>query len=761
MNMNKFSITLIAGALAAFMAATAPAQMISTQYAKKLVLADASASLVPLTLRAPAALTGAYSLTFPNAAPTSNGYLLSSATDGTLSWVDPTSYAFLTGVSHGATLTGAGTSGSPLDINLGNTNSWTAVQSFLANNAQGNVFVAAINAAASTINAVSVGIGLTDAQVSDNLTISGGTINNTPIGTTTASTGRFTTITGTSLPASSSSTDIVTSNGGDLETRTATTNATANTIVLRDNSGNFSAGTITAFLNGNVNGNINGNAVGFSGSLAGDVTGTQAATAVSLVGGSSATNVHSAELLANAATNLNTASTIVKRDGSGNFSAGTITAALSGNATTATTATNFSGSLSGNVTGTQGATVVASVGGSTAATVHSAELLANAATNANTASTIVKRDASGDFSAGTLTLAGITTPATGPGSSLNIQPATATSGASGNITITAGATTSGGGGQVSIQGGNATTSGQGGAVVIQSGSTASGNGNTLSITAGSASASASGNGGTVGIRGGVSSATSGNGGGVSLTGENAQTSGNGGSITITAGNANGTNKNGGNVSISVGNSTGSGTQGSMTLTGGNFAFQTAGAQLSFKSSNNTGVSTFQAGAQGTNNFNYTLPTSTPSVGNILTTTAVSGSSVTLGWSGTVEITSNSSGTPNANTIYKDNMINAWANVPAAGTSAIADFGITSYTHPANGTYNFTIDNALATNTHGAIQVTIQDANTATAIMFADAQWTSASSFTVHTWTLTWGGNFTGSGPALTNHAFFVTVVQGQ
>ena len=35
------------------------------------------------------------------------------------------------------------------------------------------------------------------------------------------------------------------------------------------------------------------------------------------------------------ATNSNTANTIVKRDASGNFSAGTITAALSGNATTA------------------------------------------------------------------------------------------------------------------------------------------------------------------------------------------------------------------------------------------------------------------------------------------------------------------------------------------------------------------------------------------------------------------------------------------
>lgn len=61
---------------------------------------------------------------------------------------------------------------------------------------------------------------------------------------------------------------------------------------------------------------------------------------------------------ATTATNLNTINTIVARDGSGNFSAGTITAALSGNATTATTATNFSGSLAGDVTGTQAATAI-------------------------------------------------------------------------------------------------------------------------------------------------------------------------------------------------------------------------------------------------------------------------------------------------------------------------------------------------------------------------------------------------------------------
>lgn len=43
------------------------------------------------------------------------------------------------------------------------------------------------------------------------------------------------------------------------------------------------------------------------------------------------------------ATNANTANMIVKRDASGNFSAGTITASLSGNATTATTATTTTG----------------------------------------------------------------------------------------------------------------------------------------------------------------------------------------------------------------------------------------------------------------------------------------------------------------------------------------------------------------------------------------------------------------------------------
>jgi hypothetical protein len=89
--------------------------------------------------------------------------------------------------------------------------------------------------------------------------------------------------------------------------------------------------------------------------------------------------------LGSTATSANTPSAIVRRDASGNFSAGTITANLNGNATSATA---FSGSLAGEVTGTQAATVVSN------------------AVATNTANRIVRRDGSGNFAAGTITLGG-------------------------------------------------------------------------------------------------------------------------------------------------------------------------------------------------------------------------------------------------------------------------------------------------------------------------------------------------------------------
>lgn len=94
--------------------------------------------------------------------------------------------------------------------------------------------------------------------------------------------------------------------------------------------------------------------------------------------------------------------TIVQRDGSNNFSAGTITAttfsgALSGNATTATTATTANALANADATGQSAITAINSA---TALTINVARV--NAA-SANTASTIVARDPSGNFSAGTIT----------------------------------------------------------------------------------------------------------------------------------------------------------------------------------------------------------------------------------------------------------------------------------------------------------------------------------------------------------------------
>jgi formylglycine-generating enzyme required for sulfatase activity len=90
--------------------------------------------------------------------------------------------------------------------------------------------------------------------------------------------------------------------------------------------GGTTTGTFGGPLTGNVTGNVSGSAASFTGPLAGDVTGTQGATVVASVGGVTAANVASGANLANAATTANTPNTLVKRDASGNLSAGTVTA---------------------------------------------------------------------------------------------------------------------------------------------------------------------------------------------------------------------------------------------------------------------------------------------------------------------------------------------------------------------------------------------------------------------------------------------------
>jgi formylglycine-generating enzyme required for sulfatase activity len=237
---------------------------------------------------------------------------------------------------------------------------------------------------------------------------------------------------------------------------TANSANTPSTLVKRDAGGNFSAGTITASLAGNATSATTAN--GFSGSLVGDVTGPQGATVVGSVGGQSAANVASGAQAVNAATTANTPSTLVKRDASGNFSAGTITASLAGNATSATTANGFSGSLAGDVAGTQAATVIGSVGGQSAANVASGAQAVNAATSAATPNAIVQRDATGSFAATNITVSGILT---GNGAGLTNLNATNLSGklpaaqlsgtvansqlANNSITVTSGTGLNGGG----------------------------------------------------------------------------------------------------------------------------------------------------------------------------------------------------------------------------------------------------------------------------------------------------------------------------
>ena len=237
--------------------------------------------------------------------------------------------------------------------------------------------------------------------------------------------------------------------GTGLNLSPATTFNISNTGVSANTYGSASAvpvfavnaqGQLTSVTNTNIaiNGSaVSGNITGSAGSVANALTLGTYLTGTSFNGSAAVTATVDA-------TSANTASKVVARDSSGDFSAGTITAALSGNATSATNLAggaanriayqtgsgttsfitaasgtnyvlNFDGaafnwvsgaisgvSLGGNLYGlTAGSYLTWSVGttynGSTAAT------LAVNATSANTGGAVVARDGSGDFAAGTIT----------------------------------------------------------------------------------------------------------------------------------------------------------------------------------------------------------------------------------------------------------------------------------------------------------------------------------------------------------------------
>ncbi|MGV3664107.1 MAG: tail fiber domain-containing protein [Prosthecobacter sp.] len=114
---------------------------------------------------------------------------------------------------------------------------------------------------------------------------------------------------------------------------------------------------------------------------------------------------------------------------------------------------NLAAVLAGDVTGASGETVVARVGGVSAADVALAAAAANAATDASTANALVKRDANGNFSTGAIMLSRV-------GScSLSVEPEVDNNWDARGLTLLAGSAYNGGtqahsGGDVVLQAGN-------------------------------------------------------------------------------------------------------------------------------------------------------------------------------------------------------------------------------------------------------------------------------------------------------------------
>ena len=303
----------------------------------------------------------------------------------------------------------------------------TTTQKFLSQTGNG------VNSAApvwDTIPAGSItGLGTMSTQNANAVTITGGTLNNVIIGGTTANAGTFTTANATTFNGSGAG--LTTLNGSNISSGTVanarTTAATANgasTIVLRDAGGNFAANTITANLTGTAStattattattaNNIAGGAAGGIPYQTGSGTTTILATGTGvLVGGTTpaystaptltGTNFTSIPNSATTASAANGASTIVARDINGSFTANLVTA------------TTFSGS-GASLTALNGSNI-------SSGTVANAR---TTAASANGASTIVTRDASGNFAANviTATLTGSATTA-----------ATVTNAAQANIT---------------------------------------------------------------------------------------------------------------------------------------------------------------------------------------------------------------------------------------------------------------------------------------------------------------------------------------
>ena len=224
-------------------------------------------------------------------------------------------------------------------------------------------------------------------------------------------------------------------NAGVILANAATAANTANTIVKRDANGNFIAGTITGNLIGNAS-----TATSLSGTVgvANGGTGLNSLTAGSYLYASSSTtvgqktpeqmkldlalnkvdNTSDADKLVSTAAqkaldlkqDISNISINVATDGASDSKYPSVKAlktyvdgVASSGAPAATTSTRGVVMLAGDLSNTADLPRVATVGGSTAAAVNTATIATTAATNLATPNTIVKRDATGNFSAVAIT----------------------------------------------------------------------------------------------------------------------------------------------------------------------------------------------------------------------------------------------------------------------------------------------------------------------------------------------------------------------
>lgn len=112
---------------------------------------------------------------------------------------------------------------------------------------------------------------------------------------------------------------------------------------------NFSSGTQNVFVTYPAEKSVNLDASGNVSALGTISSGTWQGTAIADTYLNTISTAGKVSNSATTATNLNTASTIVARDASGNFSAGTITATLNGGANSATLATNLVGGIASQI----------------------------------------------------------------------------------------------------------------------------------------------------------------------------------------------------------------------------------------------------------------------------------------------------------------------------------------------------------------------------------------------------------------------------